>query len=114
MKYILFILSFVFLLFLIYKANSTIIPFELFILSNKERIIPLSENTCLSLKAAIRARELVDNDYFSHVSSVNGKKPAYWELIDGCFDYSYAGENLIKDFKKAENAHFCSFAVQVP
>jgi uncharacterized protein YkwD len=105
MKYlfpILFIFSFAFFLF--FRSNS-IAPQDIISLTNRERVIPLRESDCLSSKASERAKELVVNDYFGHVSPLTGKNPA-WEMIESCVDYSYAGENLIKDFKKAKNAHF--------
>lgn len=108
MKYIFslfFTFSLAFIIFLIYKGNFSISSQELISLTNGERTIPLEKSDCLSLRAAERAKELVVNDYFGHVSPLTGKNPA-WGLIDSCVDYSYAGENLIKDFKKAKDVHF--------
>jgi len=75
-------------------------------LANAERakagINPLIVNTVLSKLAAMKAQDMVDNDYFSHYSPTYGS--AFDMMKANGINYIYAGENLAIDHC-ANNAH---------
>jgi len=59
-------------------------------------LTPLSENALLARAAQDKAQDLVTKGYFAH-ESPDGKTPWYWFKQAG-YAYTYAGENLAKDF----------------
>lgn len=59
-------------------------------------LAPLSENSLLARAAQDKAQDLVTKGYFAH-QSPDGKTPWYWFKKAG-YAYTYAGENLAKDF----------------
>ncbi|EKE19163.1 MAG: hypothetical protein ACD_9C00115G0005 [uncultured bacterium] len=73
-------------------------------LTNKARekanVAVLAKNELLEKAAGNKAQDMIDNDYFAHVSP-QGKTPWYW-IEDSGFDYRYAGENLAINFTSAE------------
>ena len=62
----------------------------------KNKLIPLVVNTQLTKAAQDKANDMVKNSYWSHVSP-NGETPWSFFVAAG-YKYSYAGENLAKDF----------------
>lgn len=60
----------------------------------------LRKNSLLQEAAEKKAQDMIDNNYFAHVSP-QGKSPWYWITQDG-YDYHYAGENLAVNFTNAE------------
>lgn len=72
----------------------------LFNLTNQTRIIsglpPLKENPKLTQAAYLKAKDMLEKDYFSHFSP-EGLSPWYWFKLAG-YDYSVAGENLAIGF----------------
>lgn len=64
--------------------------------TNKDRTIPLVENSTLDLAAQIKADDMAYNNYFSHVSP-SGLKFTFWLQILG-YKYKAAGENLAEGF----------------
>ncbi len=73
-------------------------------LTNSERIgenlNPLKSNPLLDEAAQLKADDMVNNGYFSHVSP-DGKTPWYW-LDQVGYAYDYAGENLAVNFTESE------------
>jgi uncharacterized protein YkwD len=73
-------------------------------LTNKNRselaLPPLHMNSKLTTAAQMKAKDMVKNGYFSHVSPTN-KKPWYW-VRRANYNYSYAGENLAVLFSTPE------------
>ncbi|MDO8486279.1 MAG: CAP domain-containing protein [Candidatus Staskawiczbacteria bacterium] len=74
-------------------------------LINKERsslgISPLIENQKLDQAAELKAKDILEKDYFSH-QSPDGITPWYWFLKTG-YNYKYAGENLAIGFLNSED-----------
>jgi uncharacterized protein YkwD len=74
-------------------------------LVNKARtsanIAILKKNDLLQKAAEQKAQDMVDNNYFAHVSP-QGKSPWFW-IEKSDYDYSYAGENLAINFTNAED-----------
>lgn len=60
----------------------------------------LSENHTLTLAAYKKAKDMLDNKYFAH-RSPNGTEFYEWISREG-YDFTYAGENLAKDFHDTE------------
>jgi hypothetical protein len=84
---------------------STITSSRIIQLTNEERIKnglgALQENASLSKAAAGKAKDIIDNDYFAHISP-SGVTPWFWIQQQG-YSYSVAGENLAIDFVQAED-----------
>lgn len=76
-------------------------------LTNGERedlgINPLRENLQLDKAALLKAKDMLDKDYFSHQSPV-GVTPWYWFQEAG-YNYVIAGENLGIGFLDSEEIH---------
>jgi hypothetical protein len=81
-----------------YKAN--ISPEEVIRLTNEKRaqagLSPLSENSTLDQAALAKGTDMLNNDYWAHVSP-NGTEPWVF-FINAGYKYRYAGENLARDF----------------
>ncbi len=60
----------------------------------------LARNDSLQKAAEEKAQDMLDNNYFAHVSP-QGKSPWFWFESVG-YDYNYAGENLAINYKNAE------------
>lgn len=78
--------------------------YELLTFTNQEReeasLPPLKTNRALTEAAKQKARDMFDKDYWAHVSP-EGVEP--WDFIlDERYDYSYAGENLAKNFQTSK------------
>jgi len=78
--------------------------YELLTLTNQEReeigLLPLKTNRALTEAAKQKARDMFRQDYWAHVSP-DGVEP--WDFIlDERYDYSYAGENLAKNFQTSK------------
>lgn len=63
---------------------------------NSMGINALSENNLLDQAAQLKAQDMVENEYFNHISPT-GTTPWYWFLKAG-YNYKYAGENLAIGF----------------
>ena len=61
---------------------------------------PLAENQKLNAAAQLKAENMVQNQYFNHVSPT-GVTPWFWFLKAG-YQYKYAGENLAIGFYDSE------------
>lgn len=76
----------------------------LFDLINQERkkmgLSTLRENPTLENAAYLKAKDILEKDYFSHWSP-EGKSPWYWFEISG-YNYQSAGENLAIGFLDSE------------
>lgn len=74
-------------------------------LTNKNReernLLPLQENAELDEVALLKAKDMANKGYFSHVSP-DGKTPWYWFKLSG-YSFDYAGENLAVLFDSSEN-----------
>jgi hypothetical protein len=64
-------------------------------------VMALVKNDLLQKAAERKAQDMIDNDYFAHVSP-QGKTPWNW-IQDAGYDYQYAGENLAINFTNAED-----------
>ena len=84
---------------------STITSARILQLTNNERVESglgvLKENASLTKAAAGKAKDIIDNDYFAHISPT-GVTPWFWIQQQG-YSYSVAGENLAIDFVQAED-----------
>lgn len=73
---------------------------DLLNLANQQRsqlgIAPLAENNILDQAAKLKAQDMVNKGYFSHVSP-SGITPWFWFRQVG-YNYKYAGENLAVGF----------------
>lgn len=73
-------------------------------LTNSERqkggLSPLSENGSLNQAAELKAQNMFQENYWAHFAP-SGKTP--WDFISGAgYKFTYAGENLAKNFTSAE------------
>lgn len=73
-------------------------------LTNSERqksgLSPLSENGALDQAAELKAQNMFQENYWAHFAP-SGKTP--WDFISGAgYKFTYAGENLAKNFTSAE------------
>lgn len=89
------------------KAAETVTKEEIIDLVNTERkeagLNELVENPTLDDAAALKAQDMIGNNYFAHTSP-SGIDPWYWfEKVN--YDYKYAGENLAMDFTNALSVH---------
>lgn len=64
---------------------------------------PLSENEKLNQAAMFKARNMVQNQYFSHTSP-SGIAPWFWFKQAG-YNYRYAGENLAVGFFESQDVY---------
>ncbi|MFH1610534.1 MAG: CAP domain-containing protein, partial [Patescibacteria group bacterium] len=80
---------------------------NLITLLNQERVSlglqPLVENQRLDEAALLKAKDILEKDYFSH-QSPEGVTPWYWFLKTG-YNYKYAGENLAIGFLNSEDVY---------
>lgn len=85
-------------------AESTVQVSELLDATNHERssagLAPLALDTRLSDAAYKKAQDMLANQYWSH-DSPTGVKPWKW-LADANYNYSYAGENLARNFDTSQ------------
>lgn len=76
---------------------------DLFDLVNRDRALAglpqLGNNPVLDLAALAKAQDMIDNNYFAHVSPL-GVEPWQWFKNLG-YRYAYAGENLAEGFADA-------------
>jgi hypothetical protein len=77
-----------------------ITPLDLLAQTNQQRadngLPALTMNAQLNDSASMKAADMFAEDYWAHVSP-SGIQPWYWFTKAG-YNYSYAGENLAKDF----------------
>ena len=85
------------------QASFPDISHGLYNLANSARDDKLSWDDCLAQKAFIRAKDMVDQGYFSHTNPATQEYPA-WNLIKECSDFKKAGENLAKNFTSGQTA----------
>ena len=64
---------------------------------------PLAENQILDRAAYLKAKDMLDKDYFAH-NSPEGTTPWFWFKESG-YDYKYAGENLAIGFLESEEVN---------
>jgi hypothetical protein len=64
---------------------------------------PLKENPVLSQAAYLKAKDMIEKDYFAHYSP-EGVSPWHW-LGEVGYDYRLAGENLAIGFLESEQVH---------
>ncbi len=80
---------------------------EVFSLTNQSRqsegVDIVTWNDSLTRAAQNKAQDMINNNYFSHVSP-DGTQPWQW-INKGEYSYVYMGENLAMDFSSAEIAH---------
>lgn len=78
---------------------------EILELVNKDRaeqgLSPLKANAALNLAAIAKANDMLDQNYFAHVSPA-GVQPWHWMKNLG-YNYTHAGENLAEGFEKAKD-----------
>jgi hypothetical protein len=67
----------------------------------EQNLSTLAVNPLLNKVAELKARDMAEKGYFSHVSP-DGKKPWYWFKQAG-YNYEYAGENLAVDFTDSQD-----------
>ena len=87
----------------------------LMVLTNKDRetrgLNPLQENSQLSQAAYLKAKDMIEKDYFSH-QSPEGVTPWYWIKETG-YNYKFAGENLAIGFLDSEEV-FNAWMLSLP
>ena len=88
-----------------FSRASSITETNIFNLTNSERakygLSSLSWNYKLTEAARAKAQDMIDKDYFSHISP-DGRTP--WNFITATgYNYIYAGENLAMNFSVAED-----------
>ncbi len=66
-------------------------------------LTPLTINSKLNQSALAKANDMIDNQYFAHVSP-EGVDPWFWFDQAG-YSYTYAGENLAVGFETSEGVH---------
>jgi len=81
-------------------------PSEVIRLTNEKRaqsgLSPLVENPVLSRAALAKGADMLNNDYWAHVSP-EGTQP--WSFfVSAGYGYRFAGENLARDFSNASSA----------
>lgn len=80
---------------------------EVFLLTNESRqsegINKLTWNDSLARAAQSKAQDMINNNYFSHISP-DGTQPWQW-INKGEYNYVYMGENLAMDFSSAQIVH---------
>lgn len=86
-------------------VNSSISVEQVIYDTNLERqkngLSPLAENPALSSAAKLKAQNMFDENYWAHFSP-SGKDP--WGFIAGAgYKFSYAGENLARNFYNADD-----------
>jgi hypothetical protein len=85
------------------ERPSVIVP-EVFAETNKERadrrLAPLAWNETLSKAAHLKARDMFKQQYWAHTAP-DGKTPWFW-IDQAGYDYSYAGENLARNFPTSQ------------
>lgn len=85
-------------------ATGSITPVELLNLTNQERaangLPALRMDARLNNSASLKAQDMFANDYWNHVSPAC-VQPWHWFAVAG-YNYTYAGENLAKDFDTAQ------------
>jgi hypothetical protein len=88
-------------------ATGSITPDDLLTLTNQDRasngLPPLVMDSRLTLSAEYKAQDMFKNDYWNHVSPAC-VQPWYWFTLAG-YNYSYAGENLAKDFDTSDGVN---------
>lgn len=62
----------------------------------ENKVGELTVNPLLQEAARLKAQDMIENEYFAHVSP-QGKQPWHWMNLAG-YKYKYAGENLAIDF----------------
>jgi hypothetical protein len=62
-------------------------------------VAALAKNELLQKAAQEKAQDMIDNNYFAHISP-DGKSPWFWIEKEG-YDYQYAGENLAINYTNA-------------
>lgn len=85
---------------------ASIPPSEVIRLTNEKRVqtglAPLTENSTLSQAAMAKGTDMINRDYWSHVSP-DGVQP--WKFFtDAGYRYRFAGENLARDFSNPSSA----------
>jgi hypothetical protein len=87
-------------------ATGSITPIELFNLTNQQRaangLPALRLEAKLNQSAGLKAANMFAENYWAHVSP-SGIQPWYWFTQVG-YSYTYAGENLAKDFDTSAGA----------
>lgn len=85
---------------------STITTARIIQLTNQERtqagLAELTVNEALSAAAVAKAQDILEHDYFAHISPA-GVTPWFW-INNAGYSYRLAGENLAIDFVEAEDA----------
>lgn len=87
-----------------YAAN--ISPDEVIRITNEQRVsvglLPLEANATLAQAAQAKAADMLNNNYWAHVSP-DGIQP--WSFfVNAGYNYRYAGENLARDFTNPTSA----------
>lgn len=87
-----------------YAAN--ISPDEVIRITNEQRVsvglLPLEANATLAQAAQAKAADMLNNNYWAHVSP-DGIQP--WSFfVNAGYSYRYAGENLARDFTNPTSA----------
>src|SRR3989344_3760475 len=85
--------------------NSSITKEQVITLTNKERekngLPPLIENSQLNEAAAFKAQNMFEENYWAHYSP-SGKDPWGFMSLAG-YKFSFAGENLARNFYNSED-----------
>lgn len=89
------------------KSHETVMmenrELELYDLTNKQRDRTLTLDVCLVSAARDRAEYIVENEHFEH-TAVDSEDMPYTEMVRGCGDFRYAGENLAINFTDMQRA----------
>lgn len=86
------------------KASDITVDIVIKLVNNARKsanVAVLKKNDILQKAAEEKAQDMIDNNYFAHISP-QGKSPWSW-INKNNYDYRYAGENLAINFTSAED-----------
>jgi uncharacterized protein YkwD len=78
---------------------------ELFLLANSERANRMEWNNCLAEIGRLKAIDMYKRNYFSHYDPETNKIETWENIENRCFVFTFAGENLVMNFKNSQQAH---------
>lgn len=102
-----FLLIFLFTTYPSPAEFSTVTSSRIIELTNRARVetgLPvLMHSAILDQSALLKARDMIDRNYFAHDCPTDGTRPWEWFKLAG-YNYTFAGENLAMNFSEAEEA----------
>ena len=86
-------------------SSTSTINMEQGLIKNSQAENSLIASDCLHNAAMIKAKDIVDNDYWGHKNPTTGKNESWGYIDDLCGGYVFAGENLTKEYYNPDKAH---------